>query len=173
MIAELKLLSGKKIILDYLDEDIHRFSWCKIQYFDGKIQETLYEDFLYVFVIGMLGSLRNINEIFSSELFGQIGKWQEYYYYSKEEIAENKEFIHQMYSSGFLSMEHYEIHLYRYRDKNWLEFNRVYRCNEKITPIEFYFSPENYRIFFEELTDEVIVEWIKILEKLEPYCKLL
>lgn len=63
---------------------IGRFSQCKLQLVRGNVVENLSEDYLYVLVEEILGRIRNIPNLENRNAIGNIGKWQEYYYFDSE-----------------------------------------------------------------------------------------
>ena len=56
----LLISSYMELGLEFDTTKIERFSECKFQFIKKEVIETLCEDYLYVFIDGMLGRLRNI-----------------------------------------------------------------------------------------------------------------
>lgn len=91
-----------KLILEFPDDNIERFSSCKVLYKYNEMELNIYEDFLYVFIADMLAMIRNIPVLPFSDMFGKIGKWQEYFYYKRGYVKRHSKEIEVMDRARFI-----------------------------------------------------------------------
>ena len=146
---------------------IERFSECKFQFIKKEVIETLCEDYLYVFIDGMLGRLRNIPILSNRNMLGKVGKWQEYYYFEPDYNEKHYEEINIMKKAIFISTESYGLFLYQCDGKIWLEIDRGFSELDKLNPQAYYSESDNYRVLLSYIPAEVIKEWKEELEKIE------
>lgn len=146
---------------------IGRFSQCKLQLVRGNVVENLSEDYLYVLVEEILGRIRNIPNLENRNAIGNIGKWQEYYYFDSEYNNKHAVEIETMEKAIFFSAEKYGSFLYKYDNKNWLELNKSFCDSYSSSPVEYYSDPDNYRILLSYISYEMVENWKKQLEVIE------
>ena len=70
--------------LEFNENQMERFSECKLLFIKDGVRETLSEDFLYYFIDEMLGRLKNIPVLVDESMWGKIGQWQECYYFEDD-----------------------------------------------------------------------------------------
>ena len=100
-------------------------------------------------------------------MFGKMGKWQEYYYF---ELGYNKQHykeINIMREAIFISAENYGLFFYQCDGKMWLEVDRGFPSGCKVDPLDYYSVSNNYRVLLSNISVEVIEEWKKQLEEIE------
>ena len=166
MILSLKIPNNGEFRLEF-DDNPKRFSMCKFVYLNGETQIQIYEDFLYVFVENMLGRIKNILMIKKKDLFGVLGKWQEYFYFDTRYVEEYSHEIEIMEKSIFISTECYGIFLYEYDNNMWIEFNKSYVETEGIIPFDYYSDFSNYRILLASLSKNILFDWKSELEAIQ------
>lgn len=117
----------------------------------------------------MLGRIEKLPTLRQIEMFGKLGKWQEYFYYDYLEIENHQEEIEEMEKARFVGTECYGIFLYRDDGKIWLEMNKGYTEEEELelSPKNYYNSPQNYRILMVSVPDAVLNEWKRLLESIK------
>lgn len=150
---------------ELLFDDTNRFAPCRLIYIIDNSAINIYEDYLYVFVENMLGRINEIPILNQENLFGKLGRWQEYYFYNKKYVQKHSEEIGMMERAIFLSAEKYGIFLYKYKDKFWIEINKGFGKSCKQSPCKYYSNPINYRVYLSEISYERIQEWKKELER--------
>lgn len=111
--------------LSFNINEIGRFSQCKLQLVRGNVVENLSEDYLYVLVEEILGRIRNIPNLENRNAIGNIGKWQEYYYFDSEYNNKHAVEIETMEKAIFFSAEKYGSFLYKYDNKTGLNLIKV------------------------------------------------
>lgn len=166
MILSLKIPNNGEFRLEF-DGEPTRFSMCKFVYLDDESQIQIYEDFLYVFIENMLSRIRTIPVIKQKDLFGVLGKWQEYFYFDNGYVEKHLHEIEIMEKSIFISAECYGIFLYEYDDGVWIEFNKSYNEIEDIIPFDYYSDFSNYRILLATLSKRVLLDWKSELETIQ------
>ncbi len=155
-----------ELLLDFPSAHFNKFSDCKLLYKNNSVVE-LYEDYLYVFVESMLNNLNNTLSIDSTpHLFGALGKWQEYFYYTPSFTEMHQEEIMQMKQSIFMSTVAYGLFLYRYKDEYWLEIDKSYSDSTLVSPKSYYLVPSNYRVLLANLHESIVKEWKKQLKNI-------
>lgn len=163
----LVISANKEFRLEFNTTKIERFSECKLQLVNEEVVENLCEDYLYVFIDEMLGRLKNIPVLNNSNMFGNMGKWQEYYYFESDYNKQHYKEINIMKKAIFISTEDYGLFLYQCDGKIWLEVDRGFPSGCKADPIDYYSVPNNYRVLLSNISFEVIKEWKKQLEEME------
>lgn len=163
----LNISKSKKFVLEFTDEKLQKFSLCKFFYKNNECTIDIYEDYAYIFIESILGSINKKMTLIQSDLFGKLGQWQEYYYYDSNYIKEHLDQIEEMKEATFVSSESYGIFLYEFDKKIWIEFNRGYDEHYNIRPIEYYKTPVTYRIFLAEISQEVLNKWKQKLEEIK------
>ena len=169
---ELNIPNHGKFILDFDEAGPERFSFCKLLYENGSLKLNVGEDYLYVYVECILYQIRKLFVITSKNAFGEMGKWQEYYYYDDEYNVRHAEEIADMKKSILFSESHFSCFLYRYKESTWLEFNQGYEEQNMVDAYEFYSNPQNYRIVFTEISYEVLIEWESKLQVINELTKI-
>lgn len=153
------------------DNVVKRFSKCTLLYIlDGKIVER-YEDYVYIFVEEILGRIYNIPVLINGGMLGKLGQWQEYYYFEDSYNEQHLQERVAMNSAVVCTTEKYSLFLYQYKNQLWLELNRGYHENSKLSPMEYYSKFQNYRACFTMVTKAQIEEWENKLKKLEKEIK--
>lgn len=163
----LDISDKKKLVLEFSDNNIHRFSECKLLYKSEDFELNICEDFLYIFIEDMLGRIKEIPIITEIEMFGKIGRWQEYYYYDSLYVQKYSKEIELMENSIFVSAENYGSFLYKFNGRIYMELNRGYCESCTLNPYEYYNSPDNYNIFICQISYEMLHDWKEKLEKIE------
>lgn len=153
--------------LKFNADKVERFSSCELQYVKNGSLQTLYEDYLYFFVEEMLERIRNIPTLNGECGFGEVGKWQEYFYFDRVYNEKHYEEIAIMKKAIFVSMESYGAFLYKYNEKLWFELDRGFREPAILSPLEYYQRPDNYRVSLDAISTEVLETWKEQLEKIE------
>lgn len=97
--------TNREFRLEFNTTKIGRFSECKLQLVNEEVVEKLCEDYLYVFIDEMLGRLKNIPVLNNSNMFGNMGKWQEYYYFESDYNKQHYKEINIMRKATFISTE--------------------------------------------------------------------
>ena len=166
MILSLKIPNNGEFRLEF-DGKLKRFSMCKFIYLNGESQIQIYEDYIYFFIENMLGRIKNIPVIKQKDLFGVLGKWQEYFYFDNGYAEEYSHEIEIMEKSIFISAECYGIFLYEYDNIVWIEFNKSYNETESITPLNYYSDFSNYRILLAALSKNILFDWKSELETIQ------
>ena len=157
----------KEFRLKFDTTKIERFVDCDMQFVHEQVVETIYEDYLYVFVEPMLKSLEDVPVLDDENMFGKIGAWQEHYYFKRKYKKHHEKEITIMEDTLFKSTPGYGIFLYQYDGKVWLEMNKGFSDSSKYTPFKYYSNPNNYRVFLIEISPERIEQRKKELEKIE------
>ncbi|MDL2302328.1 hypothetical protein LJC58_08235 [Lachnospiraceae bacterium OttesenSCG-928-D06] len=165
MVLCLEIPNNGEFRLEF-DGKIQKFAQCRLRYSNDSCQTQIYEDYLYILVESILGRIKNIPEIKHLELIGTVGKWQEYFYFNSTSIKRNKKEIEQMEKSIFVSTEYYGTFLYRCFGKIWLEVNKGYSEDFAVSPEEYYDSSKNYQILLAPISEDIIGEWEKMLNKI-------
>ena len=150
--------------LEFNENQMERFSECKLLFIKDGVRETLSEDYLYYFIDEMLGRLKNIPVLVDESMWGKIGQWQEYYYFEDDYNRKHEKEITMMESAIFISTENYGTFLYSFRNKVWLEINKGVTEWDEVSPMEYYADPVNYRVLFQEIPADTIKEWTEKLE---------
>ena len=150
--------------LEFNENQMERFSECKLLFIKDGVRETLSEDYLYYFIDEMLGRLKNIPVLVDESMWGKIGQWQEYYYFEDDYNRKHEKEITMMESAIFISTENYGTFLYSFRNKVWLEINKGVTEWDEVSPMEYYADPVNYRVLFQEIPADTIKEWAEKLE---------
>ncbi|MBP3569143.1 MAG: hypothetical protein J6K04_08265 [Lachnospiraceae bacterium] len=169
---ELIIPNHGNFILDFDEACPERFSFCKLLYENESLKLNVGEDYLYVYIECILYQIRNHFVITSEKVFGEMGKWQEYYYYDDEYNIGHAKEIDDMKKSILFSESHFACFLYQYKESIWLEFNQGYEEQNMIDAYEFYSNPQNYRILFTEITDEVLKEWESRLQAINELIRI-
>ncbi len=154
-------------VLDFNTDNIGRFSRCRLQLVRDSIAENIYEDYLYIFINEILGSLRNLPVLDNGNMFGKVGKWQEYFYFDREYNKKHSKEIKTMEEATLFSTEGYGAFLYKWDDKIWLEFNKSYYDHDLLCPLEYYANPKNYRVFLVCLSADQVLSWQRKLEDMD------
>lgn len=162
----LNISDNEGFILDYGDE-IHKFYECTLTFKNKSEEICLTEDDLYYIVEGMLYRLQNIPLLEHEKEFGRIGKWQEYYLFSRPEINWHSEEVKHMEESLFKSGVNHGSFMYKYDGKVWLEFNKGYSEECGMSPLKYYSDPVNYRVLLTSISDEILAEWEKKLKEIK------
>lgn len=170
MIINFSIPNCGELRLEIENEIVQRFSMCQFQYENKDCKIDIYRDFLYVFVENMLGRIKKIPTLKQPELFGKLGKWQEYFYYDYSTINLCVNEINQMKGAIFVSTENYGSFIYRFNDKIWLELNRGYVESSGMKPHEYYENHTNYQILMASIPSNTLCEW---KEKLEHINKMM
>lgn len=163
MQVDLNIDASTSLRLTILSEKIERFSPCRLELInDCFIVCLCEEDYLYVFVENIYKRLQNLHNIDEMpDLYGAIGKWQEYYYYDKQYVCNHQKQISYMKKTTFLSTELYGLFLYKYKGKVWMEIDKGYEESEIFaTPKKYYDSFKNYRVILELISNDRISEWM-------------
>ena len=150
--------------LEFNENQMERFSECKLLFIKDGVRETLSEDYLYYFIDEMLGRLKNIPVLVDESMWGKIGQWQEYYYFEDDYNRKHEKEITMMESAIFISTENYGTFLYSFRNKVWLEINKGVTEWDEVSPMEYYADPVNYRVLFQEIPADTIKEWTEKME---------
>lgn len=150
--------------LDFNAENIERFSQCRLQFVRDGVVENIGEDYLYFFINEILSALKNISVLGNSDMFGKMGKWQEYYYFGREYNKNYSKEIKAMEEAALFSTEGYGAFLYKWDDKIWLEFNKSYPDSALSSPLEYYASSINYRVLLSCISAETLKNWQRKLE---------
>lgn len=169
---ELNISNQIKIVLDFDEKEIQRFSMCKFYIVSGNLYNEMDEDFLYWFVECMLGRLNNIPNIKNTESLGKLGKWQEHYYYDDNYNKLHSEEITQSDNATFVATEQYGTFLYRCKETVWFEVDKVYDESCGMSPVEYYNDHNNYRIMLLSLPEDTLNEWKKQLTNIWLYVKI-
>lgn len=143
--------------------ETQRFSACQLKYKDKEHELDMCEDYLYIFIENMLKRIQNIPIVQQQELLGEIGKWQEYFYYSFSDNELHSREISLMKKSIFVSTEDYGIFLYEHNGNTWLEINRSYNEKSGLSAMEYYSTPVNYRVLLAVIPDNTLNEWENLL----------
>ena len=159
--------TNKEFRLEFNAAKIGRFSNCKLQLVNEGVIENICEDYLYVFIDEMLGRLKNIPVLNNSNMFGNMGKWQEYYYFESGYNKQHYKEINIMREAIFISAENYGLFFYQCDGKMWLEVDRGFPGGCKVDPLDYYSVANNYRVLLSNISAEVIEEWKKQLEEIE------
>lgn len=149
--------------------EFQRFAICKLSYKDKVYEMDMSEDYLYILIENMLGRIQSIPIVKQTELFGKMGKWQEYFYYDVSDIERHSIEIELMKKSIFVSTEKYGTFLYNYNGNVWLEVNRGYDEECGMSPIEFYDDSANYQLLLRKIPDNILYEWKKILSEVTGF----
>lgn len=144
-----------------------RFSLCQLKYKDKEYEIDMCEDYLYMLIENMLGRIQNLPIVEQQKLFGEMGKWQEYFYYSLSDNELHSTEISLMKKSIFISTEGYGTFLYKHNGNVWLEINRSYNEENGLSPIEFYSTPANYRILLAVISNKTLNEWENLLSEIK------
>lgn len=150
--------------LEFNENQMERFSECKLLFIKDGVRETLSEDYLYYFIDEMLGRLKNIPVLVDESMWGKIGQWQEYYYFEDDYNRKHAKEITMMERAIFISTANYGTFLYSFRNKVWLEINKGVTEWDKVSPMEYYADPVNYRVLFQEIPADTIKEWTEKME---------
>jgi len=128
----LKIPDNGEFRLELEESGIHKFSFKSNS--AGKSEITISEDYVYTFIDNILGRLNKIPILKQQQLFGRLGKWQEYYYYDVSFVKDCEDEIKQMENATFVSGECYGIFLYKSDDKIWMELNKGYDVKCVLSP---------------------------------------
>ena len=169
-LVKLKISNDEEFKLYF--SQLQRFATCRLSYKSKDYELDLSEDYLYIFVENMLGRLTYTPTIESTELFGKIGKWQEFFYYNDSDIMQHSAEINKMKKSTFVSAENYGMFLYKYNGKVWLEINRGYGEDSCMSPLDFYNDPANYQLLLRMVSENILCECKKILGDIQKKIKL-
>ena len=167
----LKISNTKELRLVFIDEDISRFAMCRLEYVDKDNRTDICEDYLYIFVENILGRIKNIPTIGPKDIWGRVGKWQEYFYYDSQEIELYEEEIKIMKQSLLVSAECFGIFVYKFEERIWLEINRGYREECGLSPVDYYSEPLNYRVLLTEIEEVKMGRWQCLLDEVNDMCK--
>ena len=162
---KLKIPDIGELRLDF--NESKKFSMCKFSYKDKEREIDMCEDYLYIFVENMFGRVQNIPTVEEMEMWGKMGKWQEYFYYDSSDIELHSKEISLMKKSLFVSTESYGTFLYKHNEYVWLEINKGYNEECNLSPIDFYNNPANYRISFMEIPNKALNEWKSLLSGIQ------
>ena len=153
--------------LEFNANEMERFSDCKLSFLQNGVVETLCEDYLYYFIDGMLGRLKNIPILEDENRWGKIGQWQEYYYFEDDYNRKHAKKITMMERAIFISTENYGTFLYSFQNKIWLEINRGFFEGSEFSPMDYYSDPANYRVLLSEISAGAIKDWTEKLEDIK------
>lgn len=145
-----------------------KFLECELYYKDDFGNEKkLDEDYLYIFVENTLNRIKNIPSLDAHpEMFGQMGKWQEFYYYSQDFCDTHKTEIDMMNKALWISTEKYGLFLYSYNNELWFEMDHGYDSNFSCAK-KYYDRPENYRVALNKIKHENVEIWKKTIEEVQ------
>jgi len=148
------------------ENNIHKFSLCRFSFKSNSASNEIIisEDYVYTFIDNILGRLNKIPHLNQQQLFGGLGKWQEYYYYDSGFVEDCADEIKQMENATFVSAECYGIFLYKSDDKVWMELDRGYDGKCVLSPYDYYANPSNYRVLLTEIPLTMLYEWQMKLE---------
>lgn len=166
MILRLKIPNNGEFRLEF-DDKVKKFSMCKFFYLNNEFQIQISEDFLYVFVENIIGRMKNIPVINKKDLFGKLGKWQEYFYFDERYVKKHSQEIEIMEKSVFISAEYYGTFLYEHDDSIWIEFNKSYNEAKDVAPMDYYSNYSNYRVLLEPLSKDIVFDWRVKLETIQ------
>ena len=163
----LRISENEELNLKFNNSSIERFTECKLEYIKNGVKTNFSEDYLSIFVEDMLGRLENIHTINEKSMFGQMGKWQEYYYFDTAYNKRHSEEIKTMESSIFISAEYYGSFLYEYNGDIWFELDKGYSESEQCTPMQYYSDTSNYRVTLKCISNKETENWREQLKKIK------
>jgi len=163
----LRISEDEELNLEFNNSSIERFTECKLKYIKNGVKINFSEDYLFVFVGDMLGRLENVHTINEKSMLGQMGKWQEYYYFDTAYNKRHSEEIGIMEKSIFISAEYYGSFLYKYNGDIWFELDKGYSESERCTPFQYYSDPSNYRVTLRCISNKEAESWKEQLKKIK------
>ncbi len=158
--------------LDLLFNEKERFSSCSLIYKEDGNTLSMYEDYLYYYVEFMLYRIKNIHTIESKDIFGKVGKWQQCYMYSKSYYKLHAQEFSLIEKTEFISTAGYGVFLYSFDGSYWMEIDKGYSDDCRLSPIEYFSDFLNYRMLLTPIPKERIDEWFKELIELENFVKI-
>lgn len=168
----LSISSTIRFELEFEENNLQRFSMCKLWYKDNDFRINIYEDYIYIFIDNMLGRLNAIPSLKEYELLGVLGKWQEYFCFDSSYVKKHMNEIKQMESAIFISTELYGAFLYSFQKDIWIEFDKGYHKKQNnSTVIDYYSDFNNYRILMTTISQRNLNNWKKSLEELKNRLK--
>ena len=153
--------------LKFSEDQMERFSDCKLIFMRDGVVEVINDDYLYVFVDEMLGRLKDIPVLDDENMWGKIGRWQELYYFERSYNDRHSEKIRIMEKADFVSAMSYGLFLYQYRAQVWLEIDKTIAEPEKILPMDYYSDPANYRVLLSKISADTIRDWTEKLRNIK------
>lgn len=163
MILNFNIPNHGEFKLEFEDIKIQKFSMCNFWYENSEIKTQVYTDYIYIFIDNMLKRIRKVPILMQLDLFGKMGRWQEYFYYDSL-CADFSNEISEMKRATFVSAEKFGSFLYEFNGEIWLEINRGYSEEWGMDPIEYYENPTNYQILITSIPMSILCKWEKKLE---------
>ncbi len=167
---QLKISNERMLELEF--DEHERFSECCVYFKNEHGKVLLGEDFLYVFPESMLGRINNIPVLPNEKNFGDMGKWQECYYFDDPFNQTYRDEIERMEKATFFSLELYVCFLYKYKGRIWIELDKCYSEGLGVSVEAYYSDNANYRIMFDEISDKTLEEWKKELNVIWNHVKI-
>lgn len=168
----LDISNNRRFELEFEEDNLQKFSICKLWYKDNNLRISMYEDYIYFFIDNMLGRLNAIPSLEKYELLGALGKWQEYFYFDSSYIKKHRNEIKQMENAIFISTELYGVFLYSFGKSIWLELDKGYNKKQcHTTVIDYYNNSSNYCILMTMISQKNLDRWKKDLEQLKNKLK--